>query len=381
MQRRSLLIVVLAAALVAAAFEAADYQRGAALVIDAAGLDGWMDEIAEVNERSFSSAAQRVPSRHGPLPARVYQPRRASERAVLLVPGVHAGGIEEPRLVGFAEDLARRGITVATVELPDLKRYEITARTTDVIEDAALWLGTQRELSADGRVGIMGISFGGGLAVAAAGRPALRERVAYTLSFGGHGDLPRTLRYLCTGRQPDGTYRPPHDYGVVIILLGVADRVVPSDQVTPLRQAILVFLEASHVDMVDKNRAGVLFREAVDLAGRLPEPAATFMRYVNERNVKTLGGVLLPHVQALAGDPALSAERSPPPHAPVYLLHGTDDNVIPAVESLLLARHLERSTDVRVLLSPLITHAEVDRPTQFGEIWKLVAFWSDVLDE
>ena len=80
------------------------------------------------------------------------------------------------------------------------------------------------------------------------------------LSFGGHGDLPRTLRYLCTGVQPDGSVRPPHDYGVAIILLGVADRVVPADQVEPLRQAILAFLHASHVDMVDKPQADARVR-------------------------------------------------------------------------------------------------------------------------
>ena len=83
----------------------------------------------------------------------------------------------------------------------------------------------------------MGISFGGGLSVVAASR--LGDRAAWVLSFGGHGDLPRALRYLCTGVLPDGQTRPPHDYGVVIILLGVADRLVPADQVEPLRQGDL----------------------------------------------------------------------------------------------------------------------------------------------
>jgi hypothetical protein len=45
----------------------------------------------------------------------------------------------------------------------------------------------------------MGISFAGGLSVVAAGRPALRDHVAYVFSFGGHGDMQRVLRYLCSG--------------------------------------------------------------------------------------------------------------------------------------------------------------------------------------
>ena len=77
-----------------------------------------------------------------------------------------------------------------------MARYTISPAVTDAIEDAAVWLARQREAFPDGRVGMMGISFAGGLSIVAAGRPALRDRVAVVLSLGGHGDLPRTLRYL-----------------------------------------------------------------------------------------------------------------------------------------------------------------------------------------
>ena len=113
-----------------------------------------------------------------------------------------------------------------------------------MIEDAAVWLADRPGPAPDRQIGIIGISFAGGLAIVAAGRPPLRNRVAFVLSFGGHGDLPRTLHYLATGLQPDGTRRPPHDYGVAIILLGVAERVVPVAQAPALRAAILSFLEA-----------------------------------------------------------------------------------------------------------------------------------------
>ena len=136
------------------------------------------------------------------------------------------------------------------------------------------------------------------------------------MSFGGHGDLPRTLRYLCTGIQPDGAQRPPHDYGVVIILLSVAERVVPPDQVAPLRAAILTFLEASRLDMVDKPKSAAEFEHARALAAALPEPARTLMQYVNERDVAHLGPILLPHVTALGDDTTLSPARAAAPAGP-----------------------------------------------------------------
>ena len=210
----------------------------------------------------------------------------------------------------------------------------------------------------------------------------MRDHVAFVLSFGGHGDLPRTLHYLATGTQPDGTHRPPHDYGVAIILLGVADRVVPRTQAPDLRAAILSYLEASRLDMVDKAEASREFARARTLADALPEPSRTLMTYVNNRDVVHLGPILVPHLAALDGDPALSPDHGLPPSGVVYLLHGVDDNVIPAIESSLLARTLrDRGVTVRFLATPLVTHAEVDHAASVSSAWALVRFWTAVLDE
>jgi hypothetical protein len=204
------------------------------------------------------------------------------------------------------------------------------------------------------------------------------------LSFGGHGDLPRVIRYLCTGEAPHVTgieIRPPHDYGVAVVLYGMAPRVVPAAQVEPLRDGIRTFLWASQLTLVDQKKADATFATAREMGTALPEPSATYMKYVNDRNVKALGPVLVPHISALAADPAISPERAPaPPAAPVYLLHGADDTVIPAVESRLLSEHLRaRHAEARVLLSRLITHAEVDKSAATSETLKLVGFWADVL--
>ncbi len=357
-----------------------DYVRGAAFVIQAAGLQGPARPVAEWTTDAVAESDASIPWRRGNLRARVYRSTSTNGPPVLLVPGVHAGGIDEPRLVQFARDLSSMGRIVVSTELPDLKRYSITPQTTDMIEDAAVWLSGPSGYSPDHRVGMMGISFAGGLSVVAAARPSLRGRVAFVMSFGGHGDLPRTLRYLCTGLQPDGAVRPPHDYGVAIILLGAADRIVPAGQAQLLRDAILAFLHASHVDMVDKAQAGVEFARAKALAARLDEPARTLMAYVNERDVGRLGPILLPHVIAL-DDPSLSPARVAEIPFPVYLLHGTDDNVIPAIESKLLAETLRaRGAHVDQLVTPLITHAEVDRSAAFA-MWDLVKFWANLFDE
>ena len=186
------------------------------------------------------------------------------------------------------------------------------------------------------------------------------------------------MRFLCTGQQADGQFRQPHDYGVVVALINAADRVVPPEQVEPLRAAIVSFLTASQLDMVDKAAAKLEFERAKALQQTMPEPAATLMGYVNTRNVKSLGEILLPHLDKFANDPALSPEIAPGVTAPVFLIHGADDNVVPAVESTLLARALTGRVNVHLLVTPLITHAEVDRPATKDEIWNLMRFWYEV---
>jgi acetyl esterase/lipase len=128
------------------------------------------------------------------------------------------------------------------------------------------------------------------------------------------------------------------------------------------------------------DQADATFEQARDIVKTLPEPSATLMTYVNDRNVKALGPILVPHL-GLEADPAASPELAlAPPAAPVFLLHGDEDVVIPAAESVVLADYLRRKgVEVHLLLSRIITHAELDRSAAVSESWKLVAFWAGIL--
>jgi dienelactone hydrolase len=371
------------------------YVNALAFISRAADLPGAAASLAEWNAaRVVRGDRFDVPTRHGPVPGRLYRPDGHWRRAVTLVPGVHMDGIDESRLVGMADDLARTGYLVLTVAPPNLTEFRITSENTDVIEDGATWLATRPDLAPDGRVGMLGISFSGGLSIVAAARPALRDRVAFVMAFGGHGDLPRVMRYLCSGAAPSGPevdraaafvdgadrliVKPPHDYGLAVVLLTFVDRLVPAEQVVPLKRGILTFLTASSLTLVDQQRAEREFQVAREAAAALPEPAQALMKHVNDRAVDKLGPLLLPIVDQVAREssvPSLSPERGPAPSAPVFLLHGADDNVIPAVETVLLNAHLRGHTEVHALLSGLITHAEVDRSASLNEVWRLTSFW------
>ena len=389
MRSRRLIAALIALVVVAGLlYIAAPYARAASLVVRAAQLGGRAETLARYHAYAVDTRPlHRVPTRAGEVAAQFYVPRTRVSRTVLLVPGIHAMGIEEPRLTALAHDLAGAGVRVMAMALPDLQRYRITRTSTDVIEDAVIWLTSRADADTDGRAGIIGISFAGGLSVSAAGRDSIRDKVAFVVSFGGHGDLRRVLRYIATGESPSVpgvTVYPPHDYAVSVVLYGLADRgLVPPAQVGRLRDGIETFLYASQLTLVDMTRANDTFARARTMQSEMPEPAATLMRYVNDRDVAQLGPRLVPHLDQLgADDPALSPELASPPAAPVHLLHGDGDTVIPTAESRLLGDALARKgADVHVLLSHLITHAEVNRSAATSEAWKLVSFWARVLGE
>ena len=421
MTRRRLAASAVGVALVAgAAMIALPYVHGLSFIVRIADLGGTVRRVANFDTTAVRTREVGIPLPDGPLRARIYELAGRVRRIALLVSGLHPSGIEEPRLVRLARELSASGITVVTPDIADLSQLAITPAITDAIEQSASWLASQQAFAPDGLIGMIGVSFSGGLSVVAAGRPSLRGRVAYVLSVGGHDDLPRVLRYLCTGVEPpppgsesalnrvrlktDSTaairlepdtaagaatsaagdvasgWAPlPHDHGVAVILLGVADRLVPPAQVGSLKAAVRRFLQASAWDRDQTEKAAQELAALRTLAKSLPEPSATLLGYVNDRDIAHLGARLVPQLGFYADSPALSAAKSPKPSAPVFLLHGTADNVIPAAESVHLAAALRSGTRVRVLLSGLIPHADADGSPRVAEVMELASFWGDLL--
>jgi dienelactone hydrolase len=377
--RRLVAVAAIAAVLTLGVWAVAGpYGRAAALLLLATEHDGWLRSVARLHERPVARRALTIPTRDGDVRAHAYHPERGSWRPVVLVSGVHPDGIDDPRLVHFARSLAAVGLGAITPDLPVLVEFAIGPEATDAIEDVVSWVAAQADLGTNDRVGLAGISFSGGLAVVAAGRASIRDRVAFVLSIGGHGDLLRTLDTLAGGILTDTAAAATDAFGLAIVLASVAPRVVPGDQVDDLRKWARVFLTAAHLPFDDPQRTA-LFAEADRLVVRLPEPSRAFANHARAANTAALRPHLLQHVRELAGDPALSPERSAPPRAAVYLLHGVDDPVIPPAESVHLGEYLEPHTEVRVLLTPILTHADLEPDLTARDVGGLLAFLASLL--
>lgn len=84
----------------------------------------------------------------------------------------------------------------------------------------------------------------------------------------------------------------------------------------------------------------------------------------------------VPDLAAMSPHGKLSALR-----VPVFLVHGSDDPIIPALETRELAREVPRGALRRVLVTPVLRHAEAAGAPGAADAWALVRFVAAVLAE
>ncbi len=335
----------------------------------------FLSQLAGIGKRAPARAAPpevvseelTIPGSYGPIRARLYyradQPRGPG---LVVGHGVHYRGIDERRLVPFARALAQEGRVVLTPELAELADYRITASGVGVLRDAVEYLATRRDHVNEERIGLLGFSFAGGLALVASALPELHGRLSFVTSVGGHQDLSRVLHFLIRDEiaTPGGLeHEKAHDYGLVVLVYDNLEHFVPPADLPALRTAVKYWLE--------ENRA----RAWAAANARTTPEAERFWELLTSGQLQTLA----PQLEALLASQAdaLSA-LSPSGHlqqidAPVYLLHGAHDSVIPPSETEWGDRELA-SLPHAALVSPLIEHVEVNEQSGVRDELALLSF-------
>lgn len=292
-----------------------------------------------------------LPTVHGQVRARLYLPQRHPDApALVLFHGVHHLGIDEPRLVAFASAMAACGLRVLTPELPDIKDYHVGAESIATIGDTASWMAAQN----GGRpVGVMGLSFAGGLSLLAAADPHYRSAIKFVVAIGSQDEMVRVAGYYRTGSdaRPDGTNEllAPHEYGPLVLEYEHLEDFAPAADLVPLRAVLRAHLY--------EDGAG----EKAALAALNPTQLAEAKQLLDINSPATrdaLARAETKHIEDMAG-------VSPHGHlahltTPVYLLHGEGDNVIPSAETEWMEAELPSETLKAALISPVLSHLNLD---------------------
>jgi pimeloyl-ACP methyl ester carboxylesterase len=308
-----------------------------------------------------------LPTAAGTVRGRLYLPERHREAPGLVVlHGVHHLGIDEPRLVGFARAMAGCGLRVLTPELPGIKDYHVDQGSVHVIGESAKWFAAQTRAP----VGVLGLSFSGGLALVAAGGPAYRPDFKFVFAVGSQDAMDHVADFYLTGREvrPDGTTEQltPHEYGSLVLEYEHLEDFVPEEDEEAIRPVLREHLyedknaeELARTKLNPKQKAEAA--ELMDSSSAVTRAKLTASDAKHAEEMKELS----PHglLQTMT--------------TPVYLLHGQADNIIPAAETLWMASELPKTTLKEVLVSPVLSHIDLDeaKPGAWDE-WRLVHFFA-----
>jgi dienelactone hydrolase len=308
----------------------------------------------------------------GSFPAYLYAPDATGSVAVgaVLVHGVHYRGIDEARLVKFAESLAASGVTVLTPAIESLQDYHVDQEAVARIGLAAHAL--RERLGGDKHVGVIGISFAGSLSLLAAASPKMGDDIGYVVTVGAYDDLARVSRFYATGRieRPDGKIvsQTPHEYGPVVWVYSHMEDFFPAEDLTLARASLQSWL---HEDR-DAARA---------ILGRIAAPSRARLEAIYSGKVveafPEIPADIERHARELA---ALSPhEHLEGIHVPVFLLHGSDDSLVPASETMWLAHDLPPGMLAFALISRALTHVELGGQASLAERWQAIHFMAGVL--
>jgi dienelactone hydrolase len=306
----------------------------------------------------------------GAIRARLYTPQGvANPPGMLVVHGVHHLGIDEPRLVAFARALSASGIEVLTPELASLADYQVDAHSIDLIGYSA------RELSQWGnqKVGVLGISFGGGLSLLAASKPQFERYIRFVVSIGAHDDLERVSRFFITNQivRPDGTTQQmtAHEYGPLILIYSHPEDFFPPADVAAAHEALRLLLwekvdesrkQAEHLSPASRAKMELLYNRRID-------PLSAEIEQVIAQHHAEMAAVS-PHGQLKSL------------HIPVLLLHGAADNVIPPTELLWLQHDVPPADLVVALTSPVLSHVSLEGKPTLADNLRLVHFMAKMLE-
>jgi acetyl esterase/lipase len=300
--------------------------------------------------------------------------------AILLVFGVNNLGRNHPAIVRVADALARTGVAVLVPDSRTLLEGRLEVGEIDGVVDAFRMLAARPEVDRE-RLGIVGFSVGGSLALLAARDPEIADQVRWVNAFGAFADAETYLASVAAH-----AYVGPH-------------RELESWLPTPLaREVELRFLLEQVEDVDDRATLDTAFGDAV-LAGDRPSPDAALRASLGTEEARTVHDLLTSAslTDAARAIGALPDESlafvdaiSPVRHlaglsASVFLMHETEDHHVPYVESRALAEALEpsgrlaRHTEFR--LFDHVQPDDLDLLAAAPELWKLLLHVRQLMEE
>jgi len=280
--------------------------------------------------------------------ALLYRPQKSSiAGAVVIVPGISELGCYHPKLVAVSRHFAERGFLVITPDIREFRSFQITA---EPIEQILFWYHQASALvrgGTSGKTGLAGISYSGTLALMAAAKPEIRDRVGFVLALGPYSNLVRCTRQWFSASQAAVGEEKNHAtlYARWVAMLSAVE-MLPADRDRVRLETLLKKLlleQAAPLPDADLSPEGLRWYRLATMPADQSDPALALK--IEQFLVESIYPQL---------DPSDAVKEI---HCPVYLIHGAYDALISPGESVELHRLIPHS---HLLISPFLTHTHLN---------------------
>ena len=282
-----------------------------------------------------------------------YRPKSGKRAAILLTHGIIEDGKNDPRLIRFANSLARAGFVVLVPDLKGMKSFRILFSDVDDIVASVHYLASLADIVDESKMGIMGFSYAAGPTIMAAADPTLRDRVKFVVSFGGYYDPINVIRFITTGYYEYGDekgFLQPQPYGKWIFFMNNVDYVENDKDRKVLRE-------------IFKNEQMDTPADVAPLLAELSPQGKYLYELLTNKDPKRVDELFKridPRVRDYLAKLSV-APLIPSVGARFIIGHGSTDPLIPYTESLRLADAVKDKSKVHVAVLRLFTHVDPAR--------------------
>jgi len=279
------------------------------------------------------------------MPADLYRPPHGRHGAIIFIMGAPPLEPDDSRLVRLADSTARAGFVMLVPFSPDLEREFIAREEPDAYVAAFEYLREQSFVDPD-RIGFIGVSVGGSLALVAPADPSISADVDFLISFGAYYDALDTLAAVTTGSIHYGDKREAWD---------------------PRRHTEDVMAEQLIDRLPDGGDRDLLWRVFIDRENVSSSELATLTptghdahEFLSNRDpalvpelIERLPAAFLDDMRALS--PSLRLDDL---QAEIFILHDRSDRFIPYVESRRLRDRLAGNPRLHYTELTVFEHVE-----------------------
>jgi len=291
-----------------------------------------------------------------------------AEAVTVLVPGVVRLGKDDPRLVTFAETLARARFLVFVPDLTNLRQLNVSSQDAEDLSRAVRYVAARANVGTDASVGLIAISYAAGPALLSAIAEQSRDHVRFVYVVGAYFSMEMAITYLTTGHFRRDANSPWHRSEPSAYAKWVFVHSCAAWLDDPEDRRILTEIADAKLADADAEISGQLARlgpqggtirqllansdpaQVPALIAGLPEPVRSQLRALDLSN-RDLGDL----------------------RARLILIHGRDDRLIPHTESIALAAALKNDR-ANLFIVDSVKHVEL----QFTGVTDIFRLWRAV---